>query len=98
MLRLYELGVPRDQRQRVVPRLLQGGAVADEVGDTELGKPGLPRAEEIPGSPHREVYLCDLESVIRSRHGVDASPRVRGGAAREQDAVALERSAPHAAP
>ena len=97
MLRLEELRVAGDQRERLLPRLLEHGAVADEIGDPELGKPRLPRAEELPGPPHREVHLGDLEPVVGFRHGGDAAPGVSRRRSAEQDAVALERPAPHAA-
>ncbi len=93
----HELRVGLDEGEGLAPRLLEHGAVPEEIGDAELGQSGLPRAEEVAGPAQLEVDLGDLEAVIGSGHGGDPAFGVLRGRAGEQDAVALPRAAAHPA-
>src|SRR5262245_41219650 len=96
MLLLGQIRVTRDQSERLLPCLLDHGAVANEIGDPELWESGLPGTEEFPRPSYREVDLCDLEPVVGPRRRLDAAPGIGRRHGVEQDAVALERPAANA--
>src|SRR5574341_682111 len=92
-----ELGIPGDDGDGLLPRLLEDPGIAEEVGRAELRQPRLSRAEELARTPELQVHLGDLEPVAGRRHRADASLRLLGeAAAREKDAVRLPRAAPDA--
>src|SRR5574341_904209 len=89
-----ELGIPGDDGDGLLPRLLEDPGIAEEVGRAELRQPRLSRAEELARTPELQVHLGDLEPVAGRRHRADASLRLLGeAAAREKDAVRLPRAA-----
>src|SRR5499433_1196058 len=92
-----ELRISRHEGEGLASRLLQHGAVAQEIRDAELRKTRLARAEEIARAAQLEVGLRDAKAIVRRRHGVDAAARLLGSRSREEDAVALPRSPPHPA-
>ena len=68
----------------------EDGAVAEEVGDAELGQAGLAGAEELAGAALLEVEFGEFEAVLRGDHGVEAGFGLLGDAvAGHEDAVAL---------
>ena len=70
------------------------GAVAEEVGDAELGEAGLARAEELAGAALLEVELGEFEAVLRGDHGIEADVGLFGDlVAGHQNAVAFGGSA-----
>src|SRR6202011_3662020 len=78
-------------------RLLQDGAVAQEIGHAELRQPRLTRAEELAGPAELEIHLGDLEPVIGLRHRREAPLAAAARRCRQEDAEALEGPPPHAA-
>jgi len=76
----------------------QGGAVAQEVGDSELGQAGLAGAEELARAALGEVEFGQGESVLRLDHCVEAKLGLFSYVASgHQYAEALRRSAAYAA-
>ena len=68
---------------------LEDGAVAEEVGDAELGQAGLAGAEEFAGAALLEVEFGEFEAVLSGDHGVETGLGLFGDAvASHQDAIA----------
>src|SRR5256885_820328 len=90
--RLSQLGILRDDRLRLAPRLLEDRGVPQQIGDAELRQSGLPRAEEFAGAAQLQVDLRDLEAVVGLDHRAHTALGVLAEtAAREEDAVGLPR-------
>ena len=69
-------------------------AIAEEIGNAEVGKPGLTGAEELPGAAHRKVELSQLKSILGADHGIETLFGEWGNAfAGYQNAVAFRCAA-----
>ena len=74
------------------------GAVADEVGDPEIGQAGLTRAEEFAGAAHGEIKLRELEAILGADHGIQSFFSLfRHALSSDEDAVAFGRATADAA-
>jgi len=71
----------------------ENAAVAEEVGDAELGQAGLAGAEEFAGTALLEVEFREFEAVLRGDQGVEAGFSLLGdtvaGLSGYQDAIAF---------
>src|SRR5262249_47479260 len=65
-------------------------SIANNVCHAETGQTCLPGAEEFSGPTKFEIQFCDLESIVRVDHGLQASlPFFRHFAPGHQDAIRL---------
>src|SRR5579864_954010 len=79
---------------------LEQRPVALEVGEAQIGHPGLPDAENLAVAAKLEVHLGELEAVARPHERLEAFPCVLGQLllrVRDEDTEGLLRPAPDAA-
>ncbi len=65
MLRRRQLGILRQQGERVPSRLLQNSAIAHQIGCTKFRQSPLPDPKELTGASDAEILLRNDESIRR---------------------------------
>src|SRR5436190_5427252 len=91
-----ELGIGREDRQRIVARLLEQVELGGDVGELQLRQAVLARAKEFAGTAKPQIHLSDVESVTRVGHGTQSLLCIFCRARGDENAIRRFASAPNA--
>jgi hypothetical protein len=71
--------------------------IADDIGHAETWNAGLLRAKEFAGAAQLQIEFGDLETVVRTHHGIEAAFAFFGNlASAHKHAIGLRRTTPDA--
>ena len=75
MTGLLQYGIFLHKRKGIRPGIVQDTTIANDVGDPEIGQPGLPRPHEFAGTADGQVLFGNPETIVGLFHDPEIALR-----------------------